>query len=135
MKSVLQDWVMELTLMEQGTLVCAMRGGDGLPKEHPTKAIVRAMRGAVMNMAWPRGRPGEVLFAAAVVPATAPNLDDAPHHFVMHLIHAVEVLGYRHPNTHLRTSWLRLYVDLCMKLHLTPENINQMTERLRGEAG
>lgn len=48
MPNVLQDWVQKLPYREQGVLVLALRGPDGVRKEHGAKNLVRAMRGCVM---------------------------------------------------------------------------------------
>ena len=48
MKSVLQDWVMEMPLRHQAILLTAVRGCDGMPKRDVTKTIVSALRGMFM---------------------------------------------------------------------------------------
>ena len=59
MTSVLQDWVQECSLRQQGVLVIALRGPDGVRKEDAAKPLVRTMRGLVMN-AGRTGKPMEL---------------------------------------------------------------------------
>jgi hypothetical protein len=47
-KSVLQDWVSDLTFMQQSVLLTAVRGPDGTPKYHPSKFIVRWFRRSIL---------------------------------------------------------------------------------------
>jgi hypothetical protein len=42
--SVLQDWTRRLTLMQQAVLLTAVRGPDGVRRDHPTKLIIRFFR-------------------------------------------------------------------------------------------
>lgn len=43
-RSVLQDWVHELTFMQQSVLISSVRGPDGIRKDHPTKVLCRWLR-------------------------------------------------------------------------------------------
>lgn len=65
-RSVLQDWVMELPLREQGTLLTIVRGCDLTPKlplDSIERRLVGALRFAIMIPADPRevGCSGRVL--------------------------------------------------------------------------
>lgn len=48
----------------------------------------------------------------------------------MHVIHAIEVLAYRCPDTAARDYWMQLYVSACVSLHMNPESFAQYVERL-----
>jgi hypothetical protein len=56
--------------------------------------------------------------------------DALPFHFQMHLMHAVEILGYKHPDHWTRTWWNGVYVRLVNSLHLHPESLDEMNDRL-----
>lgn len=43
---------------------------------------------------------------------------------------ASEIVGYRHPETHIRARWLSIYKDICRVLHLNFETENQFATRL-----
>lgn len=51
-RSALQDWVMELPLMQQSVLMSAIRGCDGLPKRHKAKAIIKFYRRSILISAF-----------------------------------------------------------------------------------
>jgi len=54
MGSVLQPWVEDLTFMKQSVLICAMRGPDGIRKDHVAKLLIRWMRRCVLWSAFER---------------------------------------------------------------------------------
>ena len=58
------------------------------------------------------------------------SLDELPHHFQMHFIHAAEILGYKHPDADTRVWWLTTYTRLVHDLHLWPETEEQLDLRL-----
>jgi hypothetical protein len=56
--------------------------------------------------------------------------DAIPHHFRMHFLHAVEILGYKHSELAIRLWWRCVYRRLVDDLHLNPETEEQMDRRL-----
>jgi hypothetical protein len=58
------------------------------------------------------------------------TLDALPHHFVQHLRHGIEIVGYKHPMPHVREWWCRLYLRLCKDEHLLPEPESELDLRL-----
>lgn len=58
------------------------------------------------------------------------SLDEVPHHFQLHLLHAVEIVGYKHPDDEIRDWWHRVYVRLVHDMHLFPETEDQLDDRL-----
>ncbi len=137
MKSVLQDWVMELPLREQGTLLTVVRGCDLAPK-HPLDSLERqltaAFRGAILVAHDPREidyGPGCFMLSEPPVKLFKLNkLEHYPLHFVSHVIHAAEVIARRHPNDGKRVKWLMIYMSAVKSLHLNIEREEQMFERL-----
>lgn len=150
MPSVLQDWVMCLPLREQGVLVIALRGPDGARKEHGAKNIVRSLRGSVMVT----GATGKPLAPGESLPddsfmdlfrighPKSEHWNDAQReffrswdeynvHFLFHLIHAAEVLGYRHPVDFIAERWRHFYYRCCDKCHVYPEGFVTMKSRLK----
>jgi hypothetical protein len=53
-----------------------------------------------------------------------------PHHYQLHFMHAVEIVGYKHPDPIIRMFWNRLYLRLVHDLHLWPETEDQLDSRL-----
>lgn len=139
-KSVLQDWVCDLPFMQQALLCVALRGPDGMSKNCAAKYILRFMRGVVLKPADPdySGNSDSFMW-------TDYELDDSwrisvidfysdhdayPHHFIMHLIHAAEVIGYQHPDSKIAAYWNDFYLKGCRSMHMNPETILQMDERI-----
>jgi hypothetical protein len=58
------------------------------------------------------------------------ELDALPHHFQLHLMHAAEILGYKHPVERTRAWWFKTYERLVHDMHLWPETEAQLDERL-----
>lgn len=58
------------------------------------------------------------------------GLDEVPHHFQLYLIHAIEILGYKHPDIRIRSWWHKLYIRLVHDMHLFPESKELMDKRL-----
>lgn len=153
MPAVIQEWMHSIPMMQQTVLLTAVRGPDGTPKYSACKMLLRwfrrcvllsAMDGKVLNNpydenggsftgpsiteAW-EGANWEVGMGQ-VVTEYLRELDAIPHHFQMHLMHAVEILGYKHPDTRIRKWWYELYRRLVNDLHLQPETESQLDHRL-----
>lgn len=150
-RSVLQDWVQTLTLMQQAVLLTAIRGPDGIQKDHVAKVILRWYRRCVLVLAFDGSslgeslddatRPGGGSFTGPLTPAIHGTLDEVvdrylrsvdelPHHFQLHLMHAAEILGYKFPHEPVRTWWNIFYLRLVRDAHLNPETVAQMDKRL-----
>lgn len=136
MPSILQDWVVTLPLREQGTLLAAVRGCDLTPKfplDAPERKIVAFVRHCFMVPADEREvdfQPGS--FMSRCPPANFRHscIGNYPIHWVMHLTHALEVIGYRHPNSTTSDIARGLYYSFCTSFHLTPETCEEMEIRL-----
>lgn len=150
-KSVLQDWTLELPFMQQTVLLTAIRGPDGLPKYGCVKMLLRWYRRCVLLSAMDgvvisdpidlRGgsftgpsikNTGEQWEEGLnqVVDEYLRTLDAIPHHFQLHLMHAVEIIGYKHPKKRIRQWWFNVYLRLVHDMHLHPETLEEMNERL-----
>lgn len=58
------------------------------------------------------------------------DLDAIPHHFQLHLLHAAEIVGYKHPDGRIRRWWQQTYERLVHDMHLWPETEEQLDQRL-----
>lgn len=153
-RSVLQDWVQELTFMQQSVLLTAVRGPDGATKYGSIKMLLRWYRRCVLISAF----DGSVLtdpcdsrggsFTGPSIQAAEGNPDDwqklmdlkvddyiremdaIPLHFHNHFMHAAEILGYKHPEPDIRQWWNKVYVRFAHSFHLYPESEEQMDARL-----
>lgn len=154
-RSVIQDWVNDLPMMQQTVLLTAARGPDGLPKYHATKWLLRwyrrcillsALDGMTIGNPWFQGggsftgpsadrdrigRGGTwQLQMDERVTEYLRALDEVPHHFQLHLMHAIEILGYKHPDEDIRLWWNSVYIRLVRDMHLWPETKDQLDHRL-----
>lgn len=141
MTSVLQDWVMELPLREQGVLLTGVRGCDLAPKEWgsdgivndtPARHLTAFIRWCFMNPADER----EVDIPGAFFQSTPPHrfhasaLGHYPLHWYSHAMHCLQVIGYRHPDLIVALQALELYESMVHNLHLVPESREAMIARL-----
>lgn len=151
MKSVMQEWIQHLPLMQQTVLLTAIRGPDGLPKYGSTKMLLRwyrrcillsAMDGMVLENPWcnnggsftgpslaDSSRTWEVGMDNHVDQYLR-ELDGIPHHFQMHLMHAIEIVGYNHPSERIRSWWASVYLRLVNDMHLHAETPEELNDRL-----
>ncbi len=149
-RSVLQDWVSTLTFMQQTVLLTAIRGPDGVHKDHPVKTLLRWYRRCVLISAFnrttladpyipgggsftgpcPQNEAGPIRSMEHAVELYFKAQDELPHHFIMHLTHAAEILGFKHPVPHIRLFWRTLYLTAVKKLHMHPETEEEMDKRL-----
>ncbi len=154
-RSVLQEWVHGLTFMQQSVLIAAVRGPDGIRKDHPVKVLCRWLRRSFLISAfdrtslWDPYTKGGGSFTGPC--RTDPNdedilqpvhgldhatqlylrsIDELPHHFQLHLLHAAEVLGYKHPDFGIKEWWNKFYLAVVKDAHLYPETEEQMDRRL-----
>ena len=134
-KSVLQDWVAELPLREQGTLMTCIRGCDLVPKE-PLDSIERQLVGflrfCILNPADPRevDIPGAFFQSRITRSWKASELGHYPLHWYSHVMHSAEVIAYRHPDPAMARAALLIYGRMATGLHLNLESKGQMVERL-----
>lgn len=135
MNSVLQDWVMELPLRQQGTILTGLRGCDLTPKfplQSAEKRITAFLRYAVMNPFDPReidSEPG-CFMQSSIGDFKPSEMEHYPHHWVLHAVHALEVIAYKSPDGGIRRVARDAYYRFVKSMHLYPENELQMTERL-----
>ncbi len=132
MSNVVQDWVGTMTLKQQTVVLSAIRGCDGAAKDSLSKPFVRALREIVLRNAV----DGECSFMGSYIDGAQINtfvksLDPYPMHWLMHFTHAVECVGYGHPDRIIARWWRGLYLDICHALHFMPEDFSAWKIRLR----
>ena len=192
---VTQPWMHRLSCMQQGVLMAAIRGPDGITKNHVSKLLLRWFRRCVLMCAFdhraferpfdyikrrgggftgpslgPLGHSMDLplkcrkpLASEDILPLPAPDphhhtftekellehweviwpremhslldeylltLDELPHHFQLHFMHAAEILGYQHHLPEVRQWWHECYLRLVNDMHLRPETEDEMNRRL-----
>lgn len=139
-RSVLQDWVMKLPLREQGTLLTSVRGCDDEPKQwmktgvadSPGRRLTGYIRWCFMNPADPREVDIRGAFFQSEPPAPfkPSEFGHLPLRWNTHVMHALEVIAYRHPNADERYIAFELYQKMVHMLHLNVETKEQFEQRL-----
>lgn len=137
---VLRPWVRGLPLRYQGVLLTAIRGCDGAGKEDDSKYLSRMIRRATMNPADPRETSNSRGFFGFSeigllnsVRAFFHSLDQYPLHYVMHLMHASEVIAYCCPDLRFADFFDLIYRLFCHTMHVMPEGRTRLEERLTSD--
>lgn len=137
MTSVVQPWLQALPLKMQSVTLLGLRGCDGKHKEDPSKPLLRLMRQTVLVPANPNymDDPDDNFMKSTVTEETAVrflnDLDPYPMHWLMHFLHAAEIIGYKHPDEGPREFFWWLYQNAVVAgLHLNPESEMQLDKRL-----
>ncbi|WP_342248623.1 hypothetical protein [Sphingomonas sp. OTU376] len=58
------------------------------------------------------------------------HVDEMPHHFQLHLMHAAQIIGYKHNDPAVREWWATFYRMIVNDAHLFPESEELMDMRL-----
>lgn len=146
-RSVQPRWCLDLPIQQQSVLLLASRGPDGIGKWHPCKDVHRAYRATVLVDAklgrciqWGEGTStwhfsSLHTFANGVAWADAVkrffgSVDELPHHYLLHLVHGSEIIGYKHPDHRFADRWRGFYLACVEDMHLTAETEAEMDIRL-----
>lgn len=141
MNSVLQAWVMELPLRAQGTLLTAVRGCDEEAKTwtergvaySPGRRLTAFIRCCFMIPADAREiskEEGAFFMREPPNPFKPSEFGHLPQHWYAHAMHALEIIGYGHPDEHIANQAYILYSSMVYNLHLNIEQYAQMHTRL-----
>lgn len=166
-QSVQQYWVRKLPLMQQSVLFAAIRGPDGIRKNHPVKVLMRWFRRCTLLSAMDRRsilNPFEKGGGSFTGPFTVhhakefcelydnnqyelnrddikyafdnmrkvylEHVDELPHHFQLHFMHAAQIVGVHHSQNDIRKWWKEFYLMIVNDMHLQPETDENMNRRL-----
>lgn len=145
MTSVVQDWLSDLTMKQQTVLLAAFRGCDGLPKTDPSKHFTKMMRATLLKNADPASTfypPENALTDPEVdlvddffIDCSRGGMDQYPVHWLLHLLQAAEIVGYKCPILAWKNYWKYFYETGVKAMHLNPETEGQLDERLKDRPG
>lgn len=142
MTSVVKGWLGELcTLKQQTVVLAAFRGCDGVPKNDPSKQFTKNMRSSILINADINSTfyPGNVIELSSInkeaiddffIDCSRGGLDAYPVHWLMHLLQAAEIVGYKCGNAPIAKYWMYFYLTGVNALHLNPETEEQLDTRL-----
>ena len=127
-------------------LLTAVRGCDTAPKDDPSKMFCRMLRGTFLVCHCGDPMKAQSFIESPLVPINNPldecksrftafrkNLDHYPHHYVMHIVHAVEIIGYYHPDGQIMECFHEFYCQLVKGLHVTLERKDALDRRLNAD--
>lgn len=135
MSSVTQDWVQELPWKMQSVMLTSTRGPDN-HRYASVKAVNRWIRAQLYHDADPANPfivheedPPDIL-ADSFVAELQRDLEYTTVHYYSHVLHTLEIIGYKHPSEDVRDIARQLYGILCFELHVIPESISMLEQRL-----
>jgi hypothetical protein len=139
MPSVLQSWLEEIPIRMQSTLLLSLRGPD-THRCPEIKKIQRWMRGLTFRPGNP-DNVDEFMTHRHDLPKFSEKgpldreLDFCTRHFYSHLMHGLEVIAYRYPDSkndlgEAATAW-QLYCMMCAIFHVAIEDKEDFEERLK----
>lgn len=128
-ESVTLVWVQKLSFKAQSVLFSGLRGTD----THHTpnlKALVRWLRPVTQSNAdystdYMREEPFPVW------DDVKKELEFVTVHYYAHLMHAIQIVAYHHPEELIRLKAFSFYINMAEHLHLNQESREQMGARLR----
>jgi len=130
---VIQDWVLDMPLKMQSVLLLGLRGPDQF-RAPGIKTITRWLR----SLTFVPGDPTNVFeFMRVELPLRieekseiARELEFVSQHYYSHLMHALEEVGYGHPDKEIAKHAFELYRDMCRLFHLPIEFKDDHWKRL-----
>ncbi len=130
MTSVLQPWVEKLSWKTQSALMTAVRGSDTNYNEE-TRLLCRFFRRCILKDADIDGtfiKHGEMFNPNTV--NIKKLFEYLPVHFVGHLMHGLQIIGYLCPYEDRRRFAYRMYYMYCQVMHCEVEKKVAMEFRL-----
>jgi len=127
---VLLDWMAELGWKQQSVVLSALRGPDNHHSPH-IKKISRWIRSITQNNADPSHS-----YMKSIELPTLKDIEDevyfASTHYSLHLLFALEIIGYKHPDKAVAKIALDYYLALVADVyHLKPETELDLDTRLQ----
>ena len=125
---VLQDWMATIPWKQQSVLLSSLRGPDQ-SRPGSIKIVGRWLRGVMQKNA----DTSTEYMATFPLPEEEEfhrDLEYCTMHFYSHLMHALEIVGYNHPDNEIAENGRKYYLLMTDFLHLNPETKEQMNKRL-----
>lgn len=99
----------------------------------PGRRLTAFIRWCFMNPADPRevdSQEGAFMMSSMPQPFKLSEFGHLPQHWYSHAMHALEIVGYRHPDIAVRAIAYTAYSKMVWNMHLNVETSAQMIERL-----
>ncbi len=126
---VILDWMCKISWKQQSVVLSSLRGPDNHYSPN-LKRLVRWLRRATQNNADPRH--------SYMQKDDLPSLEDIEHelvfcnlHYVTHLMHGLEIIGYKHDDNQIKKIARNYYEGIVKDFfHLNPEQEKKLDKRL-----
>ena len=125
---VLQDWMGELSWKKQSVILSSLRGPDNI-RPPLTKKVNRRLRQITQNNADSSTEYMQHVDLPSVEDLCG-ELEYTTVHYFCHLMHAMGIIGYGHPDDEIKIKANNYYLGLVRALHLNPETEEQLNKRL-----
>lgn len=132
--SVVQEWLSgpKISWKQQTVVLSALRGCDGQSKYDLSKKMTRKLRSVILHNAGAKNTTFmRDTMTLEEVREMAEDSDKYPIHYYMHMCHACEVIGFKHPDGEIRSWFHEAYLIIVDALHLRPETEEECDDRLR----
>lgn len=126
--SVLKPWVARLPWKEQSVLISGMRGPD-IGRTVHLQAMTRWLRAVLQHNADSTTDYMKGMLLPRIA-ELAESLEFTTVHYFCHLLHGLEIVGYRGPLGEDADVAREYYLGLVAAVHLQPESAAQMKIRL-----
>jgi len=128
-RSLLLDWTSELSFKQQSVLLSSLRGPDHTYCPN-IKKVTKWIRGILQNNA----DPSKNYMARGELPhpkELEKEIEFCSVHYATHLLHALEIIGYKHSDEMVSGQANRYYTYFTSEIfHLNPETSEQLSKRL-----
>jgi hypothetical protein len=126
--TVLQEWMADLPWKQQSVILSVLRGPDNFRFEG-IKKVNRWLRKITQHNADPSTEYMQKIELPSVEQICKEGEYTSVHYFC-HLMHALEIIGYNHPDKEISKTAEDYYFSLVNALHLNPETEEQLNRRL-----
>ena len=135
-RPAIQDWVLYLPPLVQSDLLKSLRGCDTMPFPDHSKFLVKEIRKVVTrndrnnyssNYFKYQGKLQEHLYKLK------DYIEKYPMHFIVHLLEAVKIIAYTHPNQETRDKFAYIQLQLHKGQLTNPETPAEMKRRYKAK--
>lgn len=132
----LQDWVLFLPPLVQSDLLKSLRGCDTMPFPDHSKFLIKEIR-KVVTKSDKNNYSSKYFKYQGTLKEHLYKLKDYiekyPTHFIVHLLEAVKIIAYTHPNQETRDKFAYVQLQLHKGLLTNPETPAEMRRRYKGK--
>lgn len=126
---VLQSWMGELPWKQQSVIISSMRGPD-LSRPVAVKKLNRWLRNVTQNNA----DPSTEYMKEIILPDIEDLKEELGYctmHYFTHLLHALEIIGYKHPDRLIGDTAKNYYLGLVDFCSSQPRDKRAIRQKIR----